>query len=94
LFELLVLRECPDDKPRPAPAEPKRLSEDQSYRDAGLDSFLANIYDQDTGNLRAQQEGFKAARKSGQTLLNYQEVRVRLLHQTLDTYLAGSSPAI
>jgi nitrite reductase/ring-hydroxylating ferredoxin subunit len=94
LFELLVLRECPADQPRPAPAEPTRLTEDQSYRDAGLDPFLAHIYDQDTGNLRAQQEGFKAARKRGQTLLNYQEVRVRLLHQTLDTYLAGGTPAL
>jgi len=45
------------------------------------------VYDQDTGNLRAQQEGFFAARKQGETLLNYQEVRIRLLHQTLEKYL-------
>ena len=92
LFELLILRESPSDGPRPEPAEPKRLTEQQSYREAGFDPFLADIYDQDTDNLRAQQEGFKAARKHGQTLLNYQEVRVRLLHQTLDTYLAGRTP--
>jgi hypothetical protein len=49
--------------------------------------MLGEVYDQDTGNLRAQQEGFHAARKPGETLLNYQEVRVRLLHQTLDRYL-------
>ena len=38
-------------------------------------------------NLRAQQEGIRAARKPGETLLNYQEVRIRLLHHTLDKYL-------
>lgn len=93
LFEILILREKPRVGPRPEPAEPVRLTEMQSYREApGFDPFLADIYDQDTGNLRAQQEGFKAARKKGQTLLNYQEVRVRQLHQTLDLYLAGGGP--
>ncbi|WP_197277272.1 aromatic ring-hydroxylating oxygenase subunit alpha [Sphingomonas profundi] len=92
LFELLILREPPADGPTPEPAEPIRLTEEQSYAEAGLDPFLAHIYDQDTGNLRAQQEGFKASRKQGQTLLNYQEARVRLLHQTLDAYLDGETP--
>jgi nitrite reductase/ring-hydroxylating ferredoxin subunit len=53
----------------------------------GFDENLGEVYDQDTGNLRAQQEGFFAARKQGETLLNYQEVRIRLLHQTLEKYL-------
>lgn len=93
LFELLVLRECPAGRPRPEPAEMVRLKEAESYSNVpGFDAFLAEIYDQDTGNLRAQQEGFKASRKPGQTLLNYQEVRVRHLHQTLDVYLAGRDP--
>jgi phenylpropionate dioxygenase-like ring-hydroxylating dioxygenase large terminal subunit len=93
LFEILILRECPAAGPRPEPAEPVRLSEQQSYGEApGFDPFLANIYDQDTDNLRAQQEGFKTSRKKGQTLLNYQEVRVRLLHQTLDRFLRGEIP--
>ena len=93
LFEILILREAPDSGARPEPAEPVRLTEAQSYGEVpGYDPFLAEIYDQDTNNLRAQQEGFKTARKPGQTLLNYQEIRVRLLHQTLDGYLGGSVP--
>ena len=68
--------------------EPVRLSEEQSFTTVeGFDPILGHVYDQDTGNLRAQQEGFRAARKKGETLLNYQEVRVRLMHQTLDRYI-------
>ncbi|MBI1179704.1 MAG: Rieske 2Fe-2S domain-containing protein [Alphaproteobacteria bacterium] len=88
LFELLVLRPVPDGAARPAPAEPFRLAEPDSFTTVpGFDPTLGHVYDQDTGNLRAQQEGFHAARKKGETLLNYQEVRVRLMHQTLDKYL-------
>jgi hypothetical protein len=35
-----------------------------------------------------QQKGFKAAKKRGQTLGNYQEVRTRHMHQVLDKYMA------
>lgn len=88
LFELLILRPSPDDGEPPAHAEPVRLSEEESFTTIeGFDPILGHVYDQDTGNLRAQQEGFRAARKKGETLLNYQEVRVRLMHQTLDRYL-------
>jgi hypothetical protein len=89
LFELLFLRPRPEKRPCPAPAQPVRLAEKDSFTTvAGMDPILGHVYDQDTGNLRAQQEGFYAARKRGQTLLNYQEVRIRHLHQTLDRYLA------
>jgi len=46
------------------------------------------IYDQDTHNLDMQTRGIKTSRKRGQTLGNYQEVRLRRIHMTLDTYLA------
>lgn len=92
LFELLILRPNPDDGEPPAHAEPVRLVEEDSFTTVeGFDPILGHVYDQDTGNLRAQQEGFRAARKKGETLLNYQEVRVRLMHQTLDRYLNAPS---
>jgi phenylpropionate dioxygenase-like ring-hydroxylating dioxygenase large terminal subunit len=90
LFELLVLRPVPEHGERPLPAEPFRLKEEDSFTTVpGFDRILGEVYDQDTDNLRAQQEGFYAAHKQGETLLNYQEVRVRLLHQTLDRYLSA-----
>jgi hypothetical protein len=45
---------------------------------AGLGG-LGRIYDQDTSNMKAQTRGFRASRKPGQTLGNYQEVRARHL---------------
>jgi hypothetical protein len=50
---------------------------------------LGYVYDQDTDNLRAQQQGFRASRKGKQTLGNYQEVRIRHFEQVLDKYLAS-----
>ncbi len=88
LFDLLFLKPVPRSGERPEPAEPVRVGLEESYTTvAELDRGMAEVYDQDTGNMRAQQEGFYTARKRGQTLGNYQEVRIRHLHATLDDYL-------
>lgn len=74
---------------RPEPAEPFRLKAEESYTTApGIDQALGHVFDQDTGNMEAQQQGFLTSRKKGATLGNYQEVRIRHLHQTLDKFLA------
>ncbi|MFV0276542.1 MAG: aromatic ring-hydroxylating oxygenase subunit alpha, partial [Parahaliea sp.] len=89
LFDLLFLKPVPRSGERPDPAEPDYVGMNESYTTvAGMDRGMAEVYDQDTGNMRAQQEGFYTARKRGQTLGNYQEVRIRQLHRTLDRYLA------
>lgn len=90
IFDLLYLQPLPDSGKVPDPAEPFELDEQQSFHEIpGFDPGLATIYDQDTGNLLSQQRGFKASLKPGETLGNYQEIRIRQLHQTLDKYLAG-----
>lgn len=90
LFDLLFLRPIPDSGQTPDPAEPVRLGVNDSYTTVeGLDKDFGHVYDQDTNNLRNQQEGFRAAKKGGQTLGNYQESRIRHFHMTLDKYLAG-----
>jgi hypothetical protein len=89
VFDLLYLQPLPASGERPDPPEPVDLDFDQSFHEVpGFDPGLATIYDQDTGNLIAQQRGFKSSTKPGQTLGNYQEARVRQLHRTLDQYLA------
>jgi nitrite reductase/ring-hydroxylating ferredoxin subunit len=88
LFDLIFLRPVPDGGERPEPAMPVRLGETDSYTSVpGIDPGFGHVYDQDTDNLRAQQEGFGAAVKKAQTLANYQEVQIRHMEQTLDGYL-------
>ena len=92
LFEILFLRPVPANGEQPDPPEMVLVGEDESYSVVpGLDPVLANVYDQDTANLRSQQQGFKAAKKRGQTLGNYQEVRIRHFEGVVDRYLARAA---
>ena len=88
IFDLLFLRPLtPGEEPPEAP-EAYKIGIDESYETVpGIEKWLGHIYDQDTANLDMQQKGFKATKKPGQTLGNYQEVRVRRLHKTLHQYL-------
>ncbi|MNQ96961.1 hypothetical protein D3C85_1125850 [compost metagenome] len=89
LFEILFLRPLAEGQERPDAPEVAMVAEEESYDVVpGMDPYLAHVYDQDTANLRAQQQGFKASKKKGETLGNYQEARIRHFHRTLDRYLA------
>jgi hypothetical protein len=88
IFDLLVLEPLPEGAAHPQPPEPVRLDVDQSYTEVEALGWLGFVYDQDTGNLRAQQQGFKTSRKPGITLGNYQEARIRRLHQTIVEFMS------
>jgi hypothetical protein len=64
---------------------------EQSYTEVEGISWLGPVYDQDTGNLALQQQGFKTSRKKGLTLGNYQESRIRRVHMTLDEFMSGAA---
>lgn len=89
IFDLIFLQPLPESGERPEPAPVVELDFHQSFHEVpGFDPGLATIYDQDTGNLAAQQRGFKSSVKRGETLGNYQEVRIRHLHRSIDRYIA------
>jgi phenylpropionate dioxygenase-like ring-hydroxylating dioxygenase large terminal subunit len=88
LFEVLFLRPVPKDGKRPPSAEPILLRDDQSYSEAqGMDPGFGNILDQDTNNLKLQQEGIEASAKRGLTLGNYQEIRIRNFERSIEKYV-------
>ncbi|MFN3231081.1 MAG: aromatic ring-hydroxylating oxygenase subunit alpha [Alphaproteobacteria bacterium] len=89
IFDILVLRPLAPGQVAPEAPEPVVLGEDDSYTTVdGLDPGLAVVYDQDTRNLGMQQRGIMASMgKKGETLGNYQEIRIRRIHKTLDQYL-------
>lgn len=89
LHDILLLQPKPESGEVPPPAPCERLEIDEPY--VSLDSFKENrlsyVLDQDTDNFKRQWAGMKASRKGAQTLANYQEVRIRHFHQTLNSYL-------
>ena len=88
IYEVLFLRPKPTSGKVPEPAEPFDLDIDDSYTTVpGMPGSLGIVLDQDTTNLAAQTRGFKASKKRGQTLGNYQEVRARHLHDTVRRYI-------
>lgn len=75
-------------KDRPEKEAPMRLlSDDEIFSDATELGGLGAVLDQDLDNLEMIQRGLHAMHKPGVTLSNYQEVRIRHFHQTLEDYL-------
>ena len=63
------------------------LREDQAWADAPELGVLGGVVDQDTENMELTHEGLKASKNQRVELADYQEVRLRHFHQTLDHYL-------
>ncbi len=91
IFDVLILEPLADGVEHPAPPEPVKLDVEQSYTEVEGIGWLGPVYDQDTGNLALQQQGFKTSRKKGLTLGNYQESRIRRVHMTLDEFMSGAA---
>jgi hypothetical protein len=63
LFEILFLRRLRGNGQAPEPPEPYHVAEHESDASApGFDAAMGHVYDQDTDNLRAQQQGFRRQR--------------------------------
>lgn len=88
VFDLLIMEPAPKGSEKAEPPEPIRLEIEQSYTEVDALGWLGKIYDEDTGNLQLQQQGFKTTRK-GITLGNFQEARIRRVHMTLDEMMAN-----
>lgn len=88
LYEVFFLRPVPKEGERPEPACQVHLEEHQSFCEAeGMDPGFGAILDQDTENLLLEQEGLEASAKTGLTLGNYQEIRIRHFERTVEKYL-------
>ena len=89
LYEVLFLWPKPTDGSHYETAELVTIGKEQSFTEAkGMDPGFGGILDQDTDNLILQQEGMEASAKTGQTLGDYQEIRIRHFHQAIDKYMA------
>jgi hypothetical protein len=88
IFDLLFLRPVPEDGARPAPAEAVHINVQQSYGEVeGVEPGFGAVLDQDTDNVGLQQEGAEASFKRGETLANYEEIRIRHFERAIDLYV-------
>jgi len=88
IFDLYFLKPTPEGQDAPAAPETVYLGPEDRFIEApGMDARLGYIYDQDVENLRQQTRGIKSSRKPGQTLGNYQEIRIRRMRETLAGYV-------
>lgn len=85
---LLFVRDPATMPPRDMPLQ--MLSDTETFADAKQLGGLGPVLDQDLVNLERVQKGLHAIHKSGVSLANYQEVRIRHYHQILDSYIQGN----
>lgn len=94
LMEVRVLARVKAGEPIPRGVPMHRLSLDQKWTDAPELGGLGAVFEQDMGNLPYVQEGLHASKTGKIQLADYQEVRIRQFHQTLDKYIAGDLGAM
>ena len=87
-MEIIVLMRYPEGEERPADCPVQKLDKDQLFSEAeGLEGGLGRVFDQDLTNLKMVQKGMQNLQSGEVVLANYQEVRIRHFHQTLDKYI-------
>ena len=79
---------------RPKPATRRDLSVTQRWTDAPELGMLAKVFDQDVFNMSKVQLGLETTVKPGVTLANYQESKVRWIHQRLGEFIAEGQRAV
>lgn len=89
IFEVWMLYPKADDGSHPETADELRLGPDENWATVPELGSYGPVLDQDTPNMPRIQKGLRASAKGAVSLANYQEVRIRALHETLDRYIAG-----
>jgi len=92
LMEVLFLAPFKGERPRPAPVH--RLGVHEPWTTATELGMLGKVFDQDTFNMSKVQLGLETTFKPGITLGNYQESKIRWLHQLLGEWVEGDDTAV
>ncbi|NNE75064.1 MAG: aromatic ring-hydroxylating dioxygenase subunit alpha [Acidimicrobiales bacterium] len=89
IMECIFLAPYQGEKPPNAPVH--WLDETESFTDAPELGTLGKVFNQDLFNMARVQQGLETTRKPGMTLGNYQESKIRWLHDKLDQWVKGGS---
>jgi len=89
-MEIMLLMRYPESQPRPRDASVQFVPADQTLAETpGIEPGLAAVFDQDFSNLPFVHKGLRSLQSGQVELANYQEVRIRHFHETLDKYLGA-----
>lgn len=88
LMEVRVLTRVKPGEPMPRSVPMHFLSEAESWSAAPELGILGAVIDQDMANMSLVHDGLKASKNGLVELGDYQEVRIRHFHQTLNKYLS------
>ncbi len=87
IMDILLMSPWPEDKPMPAPATIHRLGPDEPITNAVELGFIARIFVQDLGNLRAVQAGLKSSPHRYVILGSHNDAPVRHFHDLYDKWM-------
>ncbi|HUW01667.1 MAG TPA: aromatic ring-hydroxylating dioxygenase subunit alpha [Acidimicrobiales bacterium] len=88
IMECIFLAPFAGEKPPNAPVH--FLTEDETFIDAPELGMLGKVFNQDLFNMSRVQQGLETTRKPGITLGNYQESKIRWIHDKLDHWVNES----
>ena len=88
LMEVFLLSPFKGERPPPAPM--RTLSIEEPWTNAPELGMLAKVFQQDLFNMSKVQRGLETTFKPGITLGNYQESKIRWLHDMLGEWVEGS----
>lgn len=88
LMEVRILTRVRKGEPIPRGAPMRLLGPDEKWTACAEIGVLGDVFEQDMANLPYVQEGLRASKTGLVNLADYQEIRIRHFHQTLETYLA------
>ncbi len=88
LMEVRVLMRVKPGEEMPRSVPMHLLAEDEKWTAAPELGVLGAVFEQDMENMAYVQDGLKVSKNGLVELGNYQEIRIRQFHQTLDKYLA------
>ena len=90
LMEIMVICQLATGAERPKDVPVRRLGANELFSEAPeLGVSLGTIFDQDLFNMPMIQKGMHTLESGELVLGNYQEVRIRHFHQTIDKYISG-----
>lgn len=89
LMEVRILARVKKGEPIPRSVPMHLLGPDELWTAAEELGVLGSVFEQDMANLPFVQEGLHASKNGEVQLGDYQEIRIRQFHQTLDKYLSG-----